>query len=91
MVWIIRSFVCVCEGVLCHGRPFATPQPVAHQAPLPMGFSRQECWSELPFPPLGHLLNIGIKPMSLVFPTREGGFFTNGATGEALHFTVRTF
>ena len=32
---------------------FATPWTVAHQAPLSMGFSRQEYWSELPFPPLG--------------------------------------
>ena len=29
---------------------FATPWTVAHQAPLSLGFSRQECWSELPFP-----------------------------------------
>ena len=32
---------------------FATPWTVAHQAPLPMGFSRQEYWSGLPCPPLG--------------------------------------
>ena len=30
-------------------RLFATPWTVAYQAPLSMGFSRQECWSELPF------------------------------------------
>ena len=29
---------------------FVTPWTVAHQAPLSMGFSRQECWSGLPFP-----------------------------------------
>ena len=29
---------------------FATPSTVAHQAPLSMGFSRQEYWSGLPFP-----------------------------------------
>ena len=35
---------------------------VAHQAPPSMGFSRQECWSELPFPSPGDLPNSGIKP-----------------------------
>ena len=32
---------------------FGTPQTVAQQAPLSMGFSRQEYWSGLPFPPPG--------------------------------------
>ena len=40
-------------------RLFATP--VAHQAPLPMGFSRQEYWSGLPCPPPGDLPNPEIK------------------------------
>ena len=31
-------------------RLFATPWTIAYQAPPSMGFSRQECWSELPFP-----------------------------------------
>ena len=31
-------------------RLFATPWTIAYQAPLSMGFSRQECWSGLPFP-----------------------------------------
>ena len=35
-----------------HVRPFGTPWTVAHQAPLSMGFSRQEYWSGFPFPPL---------------------------------------
>ena len=37
----------------------------ACQAPLSMGFSRQEYWSELPFPPLGDLPQPGIEPESL--------------------------
>ena len=41
-----------------------TPWTVAHQAPLSMGFSRQEYWSGLPFPPPGDLPNPGIKPRS---------------------------
>ena len=36
-------------------RLFATPWSVAHQAPPSMGFSRQEYWSELPFPSPGDL------------------------------------
>ena len=42
----------------------ATPWAVASQAPLPMGFSRQENWSGLPFPPSGDLPNPGIEPAS---------------------------
>ena len=42
----------------------ATPWTAAHQAPLSMGFSRQECQSVLPCPPPGDLRNPGIKPRS---------------------------
>ena len=45
-------------------RLFATPWTVAHQAPPSMGFSRQECWSGLPFPSPGDLPDPGIKPGS---------------------------
>ena len=44
-----------------HVRLFATSWIVAHQAPLSMGFSRQEYWSGLPFPSPGDLLDPGIK------------------------------
>ena len=43
---------------------FATPLTVAHQAPLSMGFSRQEYWSGLPFPIPGDLPETGIEPGS---------------------------
>ena len=42
-------------------RLFSTPWTVAYQAPLSMGFSRQECWSGLPFPSPGDLPDPGIK------------------------------
>ena len=42
----------------------ATPWTVAYQAPLSMGFSRQECWSGLPFPSPGGLPDPGIEPRS---------------------------
>ena len=41
-----------------------TSWTVAHQAPLSMGFPRQEYWSGLPFPSPGDLPNAGIKPKS---------------------------
>ena len=56
---------------------------VAHQAPLSMGFSRQEYWSGWPCPPPGDLPNPGIKPMSLS-PALTDGFFTTSATWDAL-------
>ena len=43
---------------------FVTPGTVAYQAPPSMGFSRQECWSGLPFPSPGDLPDPGIKPGS---------------------------
>ena len=43
---------------------FATLQSIAHQAPLSMGFPRQEYWSGLPFPSPGALPNPGIEPRS---------------------------
>ena len=49
---------------LSHVRFFATPWTVAYQAPLSLGFSRQEYWSRLPFPSPGDLPNPGIEPRS---------------------------
>ena len=59
-----------------HVQLFATLWTVAQQAPLSMGFSRQEYWSGLPFPPPGDLPNPGIKPMSLAYPALTSRFFT---------------
>ena len=50
--------------VLSCVRLFVTPWTVAYQAPPSMGFSRQECWSGLPFPSPGDLPNPGIEPGS---------------------------
>ena len=52
----VKSLSCV--------RLFATLWSVAHQAPLSMGFSRQEYWSGLPFPSPGNLSNPGIESRS---------------------------
>ena len=59
---------------------FVTLWIVARQAPLSMGFSRQEYWSGLPFPSPGDLPDPGIEP---VYPALVGGFFTTRATWEA--------
>ena len=55
----------------------------AHQAPLSLGFSRQEYWSGLPFSSPGDLPDPGIKPATLMSPALAGGFFTTSATWEA--------
>ena len=58
------KFSVVAVQSLSRVRLFSTAWTVAHQAPLSMGFYRDEYWSELPFPPPGDLLHQVIKPMS---------------------------
>ena len=66
-------------------RLFATLWTVTCQAPLFMGFSRQE-WSGLLCPSLGDLPNPGIKPASLISPALAGRFFTLAPLGSPCHF-----
>ena len=76
-----QKIVCVCVCVCTAGSDSLWPPwTVAHQAPLSMGFSRQEYWSGLPCPSPGDLSNPGIKAASLVFPALAGGLFTTSAT-----------
>ena len=63
---------------------FATPQTVARQSPVSMGFPRQDYWSGLPFPTPGDLPNPWIEPMSPMSPALAGRFFTTSAIWEAL-------
>ena len=63
--------VCVCVASLSHVWLFVTPWTIAHQAPLPMEFSRQEYWSGLPVPSPGDLPDPGVEPMS---PALAGGW-----------------
>ena len=58
-----QLFICISE-VTQSCQLFATPWIVAYQAPLSMGFSRQEYWSGLPFPSSGDLPDPGIEPWS---------------------------
>ena len=66
-----------------HVQLFATLCTVAHQAPLSMGFSRQEYWSRLLFPSPGDLPNQEIEPMSLMSPALAGRFFNTRSTWDA--------
>ena len=64
--------------LLNHVRLFAIPWTVAHQAPPSMGFSREEYWSELPFPSPGDLPDLGIEPSS---PALQADALTSEPTG----------
>ena len=70
----------MCAQLLSRVRLFVTLWPVARQAPLSMGFPRQESWSEMPFPAPGDLPDPAIGPVSLESPALAGRFFTTGDT-----------
>ena len=74
-----KKCVCMLSNFSCV-RLCAHPWTVAHQAPLSMGFPRQEYWSGLPFSSPRELHNPGIEPMSPVSPALAGGFFTTSGT-----------
>ena len=74
--------VCVCVRALSHVWLFVTPWIVDCQAPLSLGFPRQEYWSGLPFPSPGNLPDPGIKPMSFVSPALACGLFTTEPPGK---------
>ena len=63
-----------------------TPWTVAHQAPLSMGFPRQECWSGLPCSTPRGLPDPEIEPASLAFPSLAGRFFTSLPPGKHLSY-----
>ena len=65
---------------------FAVLRTVALQAPLSMGFSRQDCWSGLPCPSPEDPPNWGMGPVSLTSPELASRFFTTSATWEASFF-----
>ena len=64
-----------CQSLSCV-RFLTTSWTLAYQGPLSMKFSRQECWSGLPFPIPGNHPDPGINPESILPPTLAGGFFT---------------
>ena len=72
-VWVLSRF--------SNFRLSAIPWTIACQAPLSVGFFRQEYWNGLPCPLPGDLPDPELKPLSLTSPELAGGFFT---TWEAL-------
>ena len=73
--------MCVFVCVLSHAQLFLITWTVARQAPLSMGFPRQENWSALPFPTTGDLPNARMELASLVFSVLAGEFFTTVPPG----------
>ena len=65
---------------------FVTPWTAACQVPLSMGFSRQEHWSGLPWPPPGDLPDPGIEPTSLAYLALAGGFLTTEPPGKPVAY-----
>ena len=78
-----------CAVLSCFHRVllFVTLWTVACQAPLTMGFSRQEYWSGLPCPPPGDLSDPEVELMSLSSTALTDVFFTTSATWEAQIYT----
>ena len=85
--WIVLKFTMWSEVVKSLSRVplFATPWTVAYQAPLTMGFSKQEYWSGLPFPSPGDLPDPGIEPGS---PALQADALPSEPPGKPPKFTI---
>jgi len=73
-----------CVYALIWVRFFMTPWTAARQTPLFLGFSRQEYWSGLAFPPPGDLPNLGMKSMALSSPALASRSFTTAPPGKPI-------
>ena len=80
MFAIVHTLVAAVVVLLSHVQLFATPWTAARQALLSVGFSRQEYWSGLLFPPPEDPSDPGVEPESLTLLHWAGVFFTTGAT-----------
>ena len=81
-------YVCWVSSVMSDS---ATLQIVSHQAPLSMGFSRQQNWSGLPYPPPEDLPDPRIELVSLMSSALAGRFFTISTMWEAhMHIYIHT-
>ena len=81
----LENSVCVCGTSLQPCLTRGTLWTVARQAPLSMGFSRQEYWSGLPFPSSGDLPDPGIKPGA---PTLQADALTSEPPGKPNSFST---
>ena len=88
--WYVDFSCCCClVASVMSDRLCVTLWTVACQAPLSMGFSRQEYRSGLLCSATGDLPDSGIEPVSLMAPALTGEFFTTGATwGAQIHTTL---
>ena len=87
-ITLLIDCVCVCVS-MCVSRSVVTdsvtPWTVTRQAPLSMGFPKQEYWSGLPFPPLGDLPGPQTELTSPVSPALAGRFFTTESPGKPIN------
>ena len=77
--WYLTTCVCILSH-FSYVQLLAIPRTIAPQAPLSMGFSRQEYWSGLPCPPPGDLLDPRIERVSPMSLALAGRFFTTSTT-----------
>ena len=90
---ILYVCVCTCTCVqrhFSHAQLFVTLWTIAHQAPLSMGFSRQEYWSGLPCSPPGNLPDPGIRPASLMSSALAVGFWPLAPPGKYVYIYKHT-
>ena len=80
VIYFGMCLVACVPSCFSHVKLFVNLRTVVHQAPLSMGFYRQEYWSELPCHSPVYLPKPGIKPKSLISPASAGGFFTTSVT-----------
>ena len=78
----MQYFVFSSVELLSYVQLFATPWTIDCQDSLSMGFSRQEYWNGLPFPPPEDHPYPGIKLVSLRYTALAGRFFTLAPTGK---------
>ena len=83
----VYMYMCVLRGVWL----YAAPWTVACQAPLSMEFSRQVYWSQLPFPTLGALPDLGIEPMSCISCTGRQILYHQHHLGSGVHIYILFF
>ena len=90
-LWYKYTYICIYTIHVSHFghiRLFAILWTTAYEAPLSMGFSRQEYWSGLPCPPPGDLSDPGTELASLTSPTLAGGFFTYEPPGKDIYIYI---
>ena len=79
-LYLYGPYICWVLSCFSYVWLFATPQTIAHQAPLPMEFSRQEYWNGKPCPPPGNIPDPGTEP---AFPALKADY--RWATGETIY------